>query len=171
MALHKLGAFMLFSMEVILSWRRKIVKFPQFSPLDTAKLERCCFRRFLINIVLQSTESRLGQEKDIPPRPSHWHTGPGGQLSFASPLGRPPSASPQSWPASPSCWRWLGSRLARRRVRASVSPCRHGREVPADRCQAPLLPTSAVPKRHRPTVTGRPPSAGRQLSLGTNAPS
>ena len=134
---------MLFSMEVTSLWRRKI---PQLSPLDTAKPERHCFRRFLINIVLQSTESQLGQEKDIPPHPSRWHTGPGGQLSFASLPGTPPLASPQSWPASPSCWRWLGSHLARRRVRASVSPCRHGSEVPAERCHMPLLPTSAGPK-------------------------
>lgn len=52
MALHKLGASMLFSMEVILSWRRKTEKFPQFSPPGTAKLGGHWFRWFLINIVL-----------------------------------------------------------------------------------------------------------------------
>lgn len=139
---------------------------PQFSPLDTAKLERHCFRRFLINIVLQSTECWLGQEKDIPPRPSRWHTGPGVQLSSASLPGRPPLASPLSWPASPSCWRWLGSHLARRRVRASVRPCGHGSEVPADKCHTPLPPTPAVPKRHCPLSQAVPHLQGGSCPWG-----
>lgn len=54
--------------------------------------------------VVPEPEPWAGQEKDIPPRQSRWHTGPAGQPSSASPPGTPPWASPLSWPASPSCW-------------------------------------------------------------------
>lgn len=122
-ALHKQRDSMLFPHGSYFTGKKRRLTSSSNSSTRHCKDRKAFQEIFFIIIVLPGTPSWLGQEKDIPPHPSRWHTGPGGQLSFAYLPGRSPLASLQSWPASPSCWQSLGSHLARR-VRASVSPCR-----------------------------------------------
>lgn len=146
------------------------MKFLQFSPLDTAKLERR-FRRFLINTVLRSTESGKGYSSS--------------SVTLAYWARRAAFLCFSSWDTSFG----FTTILACFSIMLAMAWISSGKETsqsvsqplqPSPGCQMPHAAASHTRSpqkapshchRLRPTVTGSVPAAGRQMSLGTSAPS